>query len=51
MHTLTTSPYTPPSPPAMPGPAFAFGPAEVLVAAAKVLLPFVVMAGILLLAR
>ena len=41
----------PAAPPAMPSPAFAFRPAEVLVAAAKVLLPFVIMAGILLLAR
>ncbi|WP_296555773.1 hypothetical protein [Pigmentiphaga sp.] len=51
MNTPITTRFTHPTPPAMPNPAFAFRPAEVIVAAAKVLLPFVVMAGILLLAR
>lgn len=51
MYTPITTRIHHPIPPAMPDPAFAFRPAEVLVAAAKVLLPFVIMAGILLLAR
>jgi len=51
MNTVITPRYPRSAPPETPRPAFAFGAAEALVAAAKVLLPFVVMAGILLLAR
>ncbi|MDX3906291.1 MAG: hypothetical protein QHC78_11430 [Pigmentiphaga sp.] len=37
--------------PVVPSQPFSFRPAEVLVAGAKVLLPFLIMAGILFLAR